>query len=226
LSSTILKDPEHARPWPPARFRSSSNADSSASLPSSISPGDGTDPGTGEAETLRQRAQQEAEERIRSAQAEADRLRDAAREQGRNEGRAECEAERARLCELAEQVEAAYQRFCREQVPALAEIASLAAGKLLGEQLSTDPERVITIVRAALEHVLGATQVTLRLHPDDIELVQSAFPANPAGHAPEIRIMPDPAIERGGCWIDSEQGKVDATVAGRLSRLQTVIGAI
>jgi flagellar assembly protein FliH len=226
LSSTILKDPERARPWPPARLRSSPGGDGSPNETSGFHSLETTDPALAEVDTLLQRAKQEAEELIRSAEEEAESLRAAAREQGRVEGRSECEAERRHVRELAEQVGAAYEQFCRKQVPQLADIAGLAAEKLLGDKLDSEPERVITIVRAALDQVLGSTHVTLRVHPDDIELVQSEFPANPTGHAPAVKIMPDSAVERGGCWIDSEQGKVDATVEGRLSRLQAAIKGV
>lgn len=223
MSRTILKDPEQARPWPRARLRGQSSEASAGDTVTGLDLSAAVDPALGEAGTLTQRAQEEAKALIRSAQEESERLRAAARAEGRDEGLSLCEAERARLRHLAEQLGSAYESFCRKQVPELARIAVQAAEKLLGEQLAVEPERVLTTIRTAMDQVLGATHVTLRLHPDDIELVQNEFPPNPAGHGPAVRILPDSAIERGGCWIESEQGKVDATVSGRVSRLQAAM---
>jgi flagellar assembly protein FliH len=177
-----------------------------------------------EAEALLLQARLEAEELIRAAREEAERLRSSAYRQAQEKAREECEAEQLRLRELAGRLGVAYQEFCERQIPALASLASLAAEKLLGETIASEPERVIAIVRQAMEQVVASTQITLRLNPQDVDLVQAEFPANPPGHGPTVRVMPDLAVERGGCWIDSEQGKVDATVAGRRARLEAALG--
>jgi flagellar assembly protein FliH len=179
---------------------------------------------TTEADELLNGARQQAAELIRAAQEEAERIRIDARIQGEQEARAEWEQERACLGALALAVSAAYQRFCREQVSALAELATRAAEKLLGEQLACEPERVLTIVHAAMEQVSGSTHVALRLNPADIDLVQPALASTSCGHAPAVQIHADPTVERGGCWIESEQGKVDATVSGRLAELEAAMG--
>jgi flagellar assembly protein FliH len=177
-----------------------------------------------EAEALLHRARLEAEELIRAANEAAERLRTSAYEQGQQQAREEWERERERLRELTGRLGVAYHGFCRRQIPALADLAALAAGKLLGEQITSEPERVIGLVRQAIEQVIGSSHLTLRLNPEDVELVQAEFPADSPGFGPTVQILPDPAVERGGCWIDSEQGKVDATVAGRLARLEAALG--
>jgi len=175
-------------------------------------------------ETLLHSARYEAAELIRAAREEADCLRAAARQQGEQAAREEWEEQAAQVAELALSVGAAYHRFCLDQVPALAELATIAAERLLGEQLTCEPERVVAIVREALEQVAGSAQVHLRLSPDDVELVQREFASNAPGHSPAVQIVPDPAVGRGGCWIESEHGTVDATVKGRLTRLQSAMG--
>ena len=36
---------------------------------------------------------------------------------------------------------------------------------------------------------------------------------------PKLRLTGDGSVERGGCWLECEQGVVDATVGGRAARL-------
>jgi flagellar assembly protein FliH len=212
-------------PWPPLSLRPSPLDQVSDALGQDGEREETIDPVLSEAETLLHDARLQAAELVQAARQEAEDLRIAARRQGEQEGQEEWEKERSRLGELVAGLGAAYQRFCQDQVPVLADLATLAAEKLLGEQIACEPERVLAIVRTAMEEVVGATQVTLRLNPDDVELVQSQFSTASPGHAPAVQILPDPAVQRGGCWIESEQGKVDATVASRIARLGAAMGA-
>ena len=41
-----------------------------------------------------------------------------------------------------------------------------------------------------------------------------------------MQIIADPAVERGGCWLETEQGEVDATVDGRLARLAAALDEV
>ena len=84
------------------------------------------------------------------ARAEADQIRAVALREGFADGQTrgldEWAAERQRARELVAQMGAAYQHFCEQQVPALADLATGAAGKLLQEQLTLEPERVLVSV--------------------------------------------------------------------------------
>jgi len=220
LSSTILRDPEAARPWPPRSLRSSPTGGATSPDANGGELDAAIGPAACEPEALLQQARMEAAELLRAAQEEAEQLRAAAYEQGQQQAREEIEQERTRLQALSLELASAYQRFCRNQIPALAELATLAAEKLMADQLALEPERALAIVRAAMSQVVGSAEITLRLNPEDVDLVQAGLPAHPSENRPAVQIVADPAVERGGCWIDSEQGKVDATIAGRLARLE------
>src|SRR5205823_4891615 len=110
-------------------------------------------------------AGQEAEQALRKARAEADQIRAVALREGYADGQVrgldEWAAGRQHACELVAQISASYQQFCERQAPALAELATAAAEKLLHGQLTLEPERVLTIVEQALEQVVASTQITL-----------------------------------------------------------------
>ena len=113
------------------------------------------------AEELLHSARLEAAGMIRAAEEAADGLRAAARQAGEREAREAWEKQRSQLGDLAHSVGTAYQRFCLDQVPALAELATIAAERLLGEQLKGEPEQVVRIVCAAMEQVSGSTHILL-----------------------------------------------------------------
>jgi flagellar assembly protein FliH len=61
----------------------------------------------------------------------------------------------------------------------------------------------------------------------DVEVTDEASGGERRGSGagrPIIRLASDATVERGGCWLESEQGEVDATVSGRLNRLARVMG--
>ena len=67
-------------------------------------------------------------------------------------------------------------------------------------------------VRDALGQVEGSVQVTIRLHPADLELLQSAHSSLLAGGdgANEFRFLGSSEVTRGGCLVQTRFGMVDA----------------
>jgi len=67
-------------------------------------------------------------------------------------------------------------------------------------------------VQDALGQVEGTAQVTVRLHPADLELLQNAHsPLLVSGEsANEFRFLGSPEVTRGGCLVQTRFGMVDA----------------
>jgi flagellar assembly protein FliH len=190
-----------------------------------------------EAEAIVQQAREQAEHLLQTARREAAQIReDAVREgyaEGQAQGRAECAADREHVRGLIDAAGAAYQRFCLDQTPALVALATQIAEKLLLEQLSLEPQRVVVLVRHALEHLSASSHIVVHLHPEDLPLVRphltlaeadegaATSPSVAASRqSPPVHLRADTTVERGGCWIESDQGEVEATLSGRLERLE------
>lgn len=172
----------------------------------------------------------QAESAVETARLQASAILEVAREQGLRDGREqaakELESEKQELVCLIEQLEASFTRFCQSQAPNLAELAIKAAEQVVREQLTLEPERVAAIVNHALEHITASTHITIHLHPDDLRIVRDCIANHELRQSANIELRSEPAMEQGGCWIDSEQGEVDATVAGRLARLSVAVGEL
>ncbi len=67
-------------------------------------------------------------------------------------------------------------------------------------------------VQDALSHVEGTAQVTIRLHPADLELLQNAHSSLLVSGNPEndFRFLGSPDVTRGGCLVQTRFGMVDA----------------
>lgn len=85
-----------------------------------------------------------------------------------------------------------------------------------------DREKVKIVVRNALAVVRNQKQMTLRLHPEDVEVVRvgindilAAYPG--VGY---LDLMPDARLARGACILESEIGMVEASLEGQIAALR------
>jgi flagellar assembly protein FliH len=76
-------------------------------------------------------------------------------------------------------------------------------------------------VKVAINKIIGANEVRLKLNPKDIEAL-SADSKNMINSSSfsKIKIEGDDRIERGGCLIETEIGNVDARVSTQLTELK------
>ena len=93
-------------------------------------------------------------------------------------------------------------------------VVSLAlevARKLVSDMPVSVP-MVEAAVRDALSHVESSSQVTVRLHPADLELLQkAASPVLGSEQAPnDFRFLSSVEVSRGGCLVETRFGTVDA----------------
>lgn len=177
-----------------------------------------------QAEELVAAAKAQAEVVLERARDEARQLHEAAYREGNDEGRAAGRSEfvqqQRQAGDLCTGLRSAYEQFCLDQAPALASLAADAAAVMLGEELSLNPERILSIVRRALDQVTSSTEVTVRLNPQDASLLRGHPALNDPIFSSGVQVVSDDAIEPGGCRLESDQGEVDATVGARTDLLR------
>ena len=91
------------------------------------------------------------------------------------------------------------------------------ARQLVRREIQTEPGEVVGAVREALKVLPPVARlVRIHLHPADAPIVRDALGVA-AGAENAWTLVDDPAISRGGCRIETEHSRVDATVEGRLA---------
>ena len=105
----------------------------------------------------------------------------------------------------------AVPQVVRDTETMIVSLALEVAQKLVSDMPISVP-MIEAAVRDALTQVEGTAQLTIRLHPADLELLQSA--ASPilsgAEAQGETRFLGSPEVTRGGCLVQTRFGTVDA----------------
>ena len=111
----------------------------------------------------------------------------------------------------------------QDMARALAVAATHLARQMVRSELVQRPELVAAVAQEAVETLLlSAHHITLRVHPDDHVLVaQGAAEVLAARGA---RLLPDAAVTRGGCVVESDIGVIDASLEARWRRAAASLG--
>jgi flagellar assembly protein FliH len=162
-----------------------------------------------------------------------ERLRDA-EQRGYREGRARGEAEaheelRSTLDELRREMGETISRLHRleatlqrETEASLVRLALAMASRVVRERVEEGDPVAIRAVVAALSEAEGREPTAIRLHPEDLDVVRAAHKELDEPGA--LRLIADPAVERGGCLVELDAEELDARVGSQLAALAEHLG--
>ncbi len=104
----------------------------------------------------------------------------------------------------------------------LIQLAVAIAERIVRRELTQQPEITIDLIRETLELAAGSTTLKLRLHPADQQALQEPLQALLArcGESTRLEAVADPAIEQGGCIVDTEYGTIDQQIGTQLERIE------
>lgn len=150
---------------------------------------------------------------------------------GYDEGRLEGEhAEQARLRSAVQAAEEAldalrdgelrWTGMIEENVVA---VALAVARHVIGREAAADPQVVAALARKAIGEFQLDRQLRIRVHPQDLQLLQSAGDGDHVeldlAEGRELHWIPDATISRGGCVVEGRERIVDGRVDTALERV-------
>jgi len=115
---------------------------------------------------------------------------------------------------------AASSRLDRLETDAVA-LAFEAVCKVVGNTLA-QPQVVSETVKHAIKQLRGGTLLRVRLHPVDLDALDTDEALALKARHPAAQWTADPHMTRGGCLLDTDQGSLDATLLTQLTRLREV----
>lgn len=158
---------------------------------------------------------------------ELDALRRAAQDEGLRQGRLEAQRQAeqaiARHDEALRAMAANIDVAVRDRLDHLEEFALAIAYQACGivlSQAALDGCRVADTVRALLQPLRQTGGVRVRLHPDDLARVTSAFRDDPHQAVQALRFEADTTLARGDCQIVTAHGQVESGLAVQLGAIR------
>ncbi len=138
--------------------------------------------------------------------------------EGLAKGDAEVKAKLARLEQLLRLLDeplADLDAVVEEQLVAL---AIVVARQVVRRELRTHPGEIVPVVHEALASLpMAHRHVRLFLNPEDMPLVRAAL--KPEESEQGVRLVEDTAVMVGGCRIETDASRIDATVESRLDQV-------
>ncbi len=132
------------------------------------------------------------------------------------------------LVEATQSVHAHEQRWLGNVEENLAAAAVTVARHLIQRELTAEPSVVTDLVARALAQFPMERSITVRLHPDDLSVVQNSMVIDQsfAAQAREVRWHADPHIVRGGCLVDGRERVLDGRIDMALERAYRTLGQV
>lgn len=146
--------------------------------------------------------------------------------QGYQEGRSQADEEAEKIVsEAVASLNAARDALpiaIRETQPRLLQLAVDIAEKIVERELANDPTLVGDILERAIKRVSDTERVVIKVHPDDLPLIKEQEDRfrDLLKNVRNLEFASSSKMTRGGVFIETSSGTVDATIATQLSVIQ------
>ncbi len=137
--------------------------------------------------------------------------------EGLKSGQAEVQANAQRLAQAARALARPLEELDQRLEEELVTLSIAVARQLVRRELQTQPDEVVAVVREAIQALpYSASQVKVFLHPDDVRLIRETLRSSEEESQP-WKIVEDPVLTRGGCRVETDRSRINATVEKRLN---------
>ena len=138
------------------------------------------------------------------------------KKQGLAEGQAELTERLAKLTLLLDQLQKPLASIDAEVQQQLLQLSLAMAQAVINVEVNTNPNVILQAIAEATDALpLQSGQLLIKLHPDDLLLVQQSYGEDEIAKR-QWQLRAEPLIERGGCLVDSSLSSVDRSLAQRL----------
>ena len=99
------------------------------------------------------------------------------------------------------------------------------ARRILEQELHSDPQALLALIRSAVSRAGSAHHVTLRLNPKDADKLRELSPEESGMSLSigKVEIVGDASLTLGDCLVETELGTVDGRLATRLQEMREVV---
>lgn len=144
---------------------------------------------------------------------------------GQTEGQGQSEEEIARFQALLAALSERWGDIFKTADMDLTQIALAVARNIIGATADAHSNLVVDAVRDSLKLLKDKSRITLRIHPEDLEIVRTHRSQWMETHEriDALILEADPKVARGGCIVETPSGDIDAQIDSRLDKLKSVL---
>jgi len=126
---------------------------------------------------------------------------------------------------LLAELNASKQDLMRSNEKEIVDVVFAIARKIVCEQGLRDESLIQRTVLKALRLAADRSEISLRCHPDDIQLIEKIKPDVLAEfkELKHLAMTPDPSLSRGGCLLESPCGEIDGRIETQLEEIYQVM---
>lgn len=136
---------------------------------------------------------------------------------GMEAGGKRTEAMLRRVAQTIEQLSQLRRTIIRETERQMVQLAIGLSRRIVHREITLDPTLVAAMAHVALERFGESTPATIRLNPDDFAVV--AAQRGDRWEGSQVAIIPDPAVARGGCLVESDFGTIDGRLDAQFDEM-------
>jgi flagellar assembly protein FliH len=131
----------------------------------------------------------------------------------------------AQANQVLEQAYGQKEAIILEAEPFLLELSTTIASQIIKQELTDYPDKFVELIKQHILRFKEKEYITVCVHPDDYEFIQSqrAHLIAIVNGETEIKIIPDPSVSAKGCIIRTAYGSVDARIDTQIEEIKKVI---
>lgn len=152
--------------------------------------------------------------------------------EGYQEGRSQADEEGAKIIQDAmdslNRMAGALREAVKQNEEKILKLAIGIAEKVLMDEIVVRPDTVLKTLDEAISKVSDLEEVTIRVNPEDLPMVQEREEAfrDRLKNVRKVEFQSSPKIQRGGVLIDTSSGSVDAQIKTQLSVIMEAFDAV
>ncbi len=166
---------------------------------------------------------------ISRAREEAQSIKEAAAKEGYQDGLSQAKADIDEVKNAITSFLSAKQEVFDVIAPNVLEISLEIAKKIIKKEIQQDSSMILNNIAEILKGLSkDENKITLKVNPLQASILKTEIPEllNAAGLEAKVLIVPDEAIQEGGCMLTTNNGVIDATIETQLSVISEALKEI
>jgi len=132
-----------------------------------------------------------------------------------------------RVAMAVELLKAESSRLAEQARSDALEIGFQVARRILEEEVRTNPEPLLALIRSAIQRAGESRKIVVRVSPQDAEQIQSRphLVSPPGLTVAQVEVLADSSLSAGDCMVDADFGTVDGRITSRLDEMKRAVVA-